>query len=152
MLSDILKKEYIRINESCKDWEDAIRHAGNILLEKGIVTQEYIDSVIKSVKLFGPYVVVAKGIAIPHCLGSMGVNENAITLMTLKNPVNFGNPKNDPVYYVILFANTDFDSHIEALSAVSELLQKPEFFEVMRTALKPQDIIDYIDKEEIKNA
>ena len=132
MLSDILKKEYIRINESCKDWEDAIRHAGNILLEKGIVTQEYIDSVIKSVKLFGPYVVVAKGIAIPHCLGSMGVNENAITLMTLKNPVNFGN--------------------IEALSAVSELLQKPEFFEVMKTALKPQDIIDYIDKEEIKNA
>ena len=104
MLSDILKKEYIRINESCKDWEDAIRHAGNILLEKGIVTQEYIDSVIKSVKLFGPYVVVAKGIAIPHCLGSMGVNENAITLMTLKNPVNFGNPKNDPVYYIILFA------------------------------------------------
>ena len=133
MLSDILKKEYIRINESCKDWEDAIRHAGNILLEKGIVTQEYIDSVIKSVKLFGPYVVVAKGIAIPHCLGSMGVNENAITLMTLKNPVNFGNPKNDPVYYIILF-------------------QKPEFFEVMKTALKPQDIIDYIDKEEIKNA
>ena len=54
MLSDILKKEYIRINESCKDWEDAIRHAGNILLEKGIVTQEYIDSVIKRVKLFGP--------------------------------------------------------------------------------------------------
>lgn len=83
---------------------------------------------------------------------ALGVNENAITLMTLKNPVNFGNPKNDPVYYIILFANTDFDSHIEALSAVSELLQKPEFFEVMKTALKPQDIIDYIDKEEIKNA
>ena len=151
MLKDILKAEYIKINEECKDWEDAIRHAGNILLEKNIVTEEYIDTVIKSVKLFGPYVVVAKGIAIPHCLGSMGVKENAITLITLKNPVNFGNPKNDPVYYVLLFANTDFDSHIEALSAVSELLQKTKFFEVMKNAKEPQYIIDYINKEEINN-
>lgn len=151
MLKDILKAEYIKINEECKDWEDAIKHAGNILLEKNIVTEEYIDTVIKSVKLYGPYVVVAKGIAIPHCLGSMGVNENAITLITLKNPVNFGNPKNDPVHYVLLFANTDFDSHIEALSAVSELLQKSEFFKVLENAIKPQDIIDYISKEEINN-
>ena len=151
MLKDILKAEYIKINEECQDWEDAIKHAGNILLENGIVTEEYIETVIESVKLFGPYVVVAKGIAIPHCLGSMGVNQNAITIITLKNPVNFGNPKNDPVYYVLLFANTDFDSHIEALSEVSELLQKPKFFETMKNATKPQDIIDYINKEEVKN-
>lgn len=151
MLVDILKKEYIKINVQCSNWEDAINQAGNILLEKGIVTKEYIDGVIKSVKLFGPYVVVAKGIAIPHCLGSMGVNENAITLITLKTPVNFGNPKNDPVQFVLLFANTDFDSHIEALSAVSELLQKNEFFEVMKKAKEPQDIINYIIKEENKN-
>ena len=151
MLKDILKAEYIKINEECQDWEDAIKHAGNILLENGIVTEEYIETVIESVKLFGPYVVVAKGIAIPHCLGSMGVNQNAITIITLKNPVNFGNPKNDPVYYVLLFANTDFDSHIEALSAVSELLQKTKFFEVMKNAKEPQDIIDYINKEEINN-
>ena len=148
MLKDILKAEYIKINEECKDWEDAIRHAGNILLEKNIVTEEYIDTVIKSVKLYGPYVVVAKGIAIPHCLGSKGVNKNAITLITLKEPVNFGNPKNDPVYYVLLFANTDFDSHIEALSAVSELLQKPEFFDILKNAKIPQDIINYINKNE----
>ena len=84
MLKDILKAEYIKINEECQDWEDAIKHAGNILLENGIVTEEYIETVIESVKLFGPYVVVAKGIAIPHCLGSMGVNQNAITIITLK--------------------------------------------------------------------
>ena len=58
MLKDILKAEYIKINESCNDWEDAINHAGNILLEKGIVTQEYIDCVIKSVKLFGPQDII----------------------------------------------------------------------------------------------
>lgn len=151
MLSDILKPEYIKIDVKCTDWEDAIKQAGNILLEKGIVTEEYIEGVVKSVRLFGPYVVVAKGIAIPHCLGSMGVKENAITLITLKEPVNFGNPKNDPVHYVLLFANTDFDSHIEALSAVSELLQKSEFFETMKKAREPQDIINYINKEEINN-
>ena len=38
MLVDILKKEYIKINVQCYDWEDAINQAGNILLEKGIVT------------------------------------------------------------------------------------------------------------------
>ena len=42
MLKDILKAEYIKINEECQDWEDAIKHAGNILLENGILTEEYI--------------------------------------------------------------------------------------------------------------
>lgn len=151
MLSKILKNDYIKLNEKCTDWEDAIKHAGNILLNKNVVTEEYIEGIIQSVKMLGPYVVVEKGIAIPHCLGSMGVNENAIAIMTLKEPINFGNPKNDPVKYIILFANTDMDSHIDALSVVAELLQKPEFFDVMKNANEPQDIINYINKEEIKN-
>ena len=40
MLKDILKAEYIKINESCNDWEDAINHAGNILLEKGNIPKK----------------------------------------------------------------------------------------------------------------
>ena len=40
MLSDILKPEYIKIDVKCTDWEDAIKQAGNILLEKGIVTKK----------------------------------------------------------------------------------------------------------------
>ena len=147
----IFKEEHIKLNEECSDWEDAIKSAGNILLERNIVTKEYIEGIIESVKMLGPYVVVAKGIAIPHSLGSNGVKENAIALMTLKKPVNFGNVKNDPVYNIILFANTDMDNHIEALSQVAKLLQKPEFFEVMKNAKKPNEIIEYIDREEIEN-
>ena len=147
----IFKEEHIKLNEECSDWEEAIKSAGNILLERNIVTKEYIEGIIESVKMLGPYVVVAKGIAIPHCLGSNGVKENAIALMTLKKPVNFGNVKNDPVYNIILFANTDMDNHIEALSQVAKLLQKPEFFEVMKNAKKPNEIIEYIDREEIEN-
>ena len=43
MLSDVLKKEYIKLNAECKDWVDAIRTAGQVLMDNGVVTEEYIE-------------------------------------------------------------------------------------------------------------
>lgn len=151
MLSEMLKKEYIKLNQECNDWKDAIRQAGNILLEKEIVTEEYIDNTIKTIEMLGPYVVVTKGIAVPHCSGSFGVNKNGIALMTLKEPIEFGNLQNDPVYCIFLFANNDINIHIDALSGLANLLEKADFLEMIKNAKEAQDILDYIKKEETRN-
>ena len=50
MLTDVLKKEYIRLNVECSDWEDSIRTAGKILLDNDVVTEEYIEDAIEGVK------------------------------------------------------------------------------------------------------
>jgi mannitol/fructose-specific phosphotransferase system IIA component (Ntr-type) len=66
MLSDILKKEYIKLNVECTNWEEAIRAAGNVLIDNGLVTNEYVEETINGVKELGPYSVITKGVAMPH--------------------------------------------------------------------------------------
>lgn len=150
MLSKVLKKEYIKLNVECNNWESAIREAGKILLDKKVVTNEFIEETIRSVKELGPYIVIAKGVALPHITSKIGINETGVSLLTLKEPLEFGNSQNNPVKYVFMFATIDMDSHLEALSALSNLLEKPEFFEVMKNATNEEEIIEYIKKEEQK--
>ena len=148
MLSNVLKKEYIRLNVECKNWEEAVRAAGEILLQNGVITNEYIEEAIKGVKELGPYIVITKGVALPHATNKVGVNTTGISLITLKNPVEFGNKDNDPVYYIFMLATTDMESHISALSSLSELLGKPEFFDVLKNAKDSKSVIDYIKANE----
>ena len=148
MLSNVLKKEYIKLNVECKNWEDAVRTAGEILLQNGVITNEYIEDAIKGVKELGPYIVITKGVALPHATNKNGVNETGIALITLKNPVEFGNKDNDPVYYVFMLATTDMDSHLSALSNLSELLGKQEFYDILKNAQNPESVIEYIKANE----
>ena len=148
MLSDVLKKEYIKLNAECNDWIEAVRIAGEVLKENEVITEEYIEAAIQSVKEMGPYIVITKGVALPHATNKVGVNKTGISLITLKNPVEFGNKDNDPVYYIFMLATTDMESHLSALSNLSELLGKPDFYDVMKNAQDSQSVIDYIKANE----
>lgn len=148
MLTDVLKKEYIKLNAECKDWEDAVRVAGGVLKQNGVITEEYIEAAIQNVKEMGPYIVITKGVALPHATNKVGVNKTGISLITLKNAVEFGNKDNDPVYYIFMLATTDMESHLNALSNLSELLGRPDFYDVMKNAQDSQSVIDYIKANE----
>ena len=117
MLSDILKKEYIKLNVQCNNWEESIKSAGQILIDTEIVTNEYVENTINGIKELGPYVVIAKGIALPHTTSSVGVNKTGISLVRLKNAVEFGSVDNNPVRYIFMLATTDMESHINALTS-----------------------------------
>ena len=148
MLSNILKKEYIKLNVECNDWEEAIRVTGQILINNEVVTNEYIENTINGIKELGPYVVIAKGIALPHTTSSAGVNKTGISLVRLKNAVEFGSVDNDPVRYIFMLATTDMESHINALTSLSEFLEKEEFLKVIENSSDSQSIIDYIKYNE----
>lgn len=148
MLSDILKKEYIKLNVECNDWEEAIRVAGQTLINNEVVTNEYVENTINGIKELGPYVVIAKGIALPHTTSSAGVNKTGISLVRLKNAVEFGSVDNDPVHYIFMLATTDIESHINALTCLSEFLEKEEFLKIIENSSDSQSIIDYIKYNE----
>lgn len=148
MLSNILKKEYIKLNVECNDWEEAIRVAGQTLINNEVATNEYVENTINGIKELGPYVVIAKGIALPHTTSSVGVNKTGISLVRLKNAVEFGSVDNNPVRYIFMLATTDMESHINALTSLSEFLEKEEFLKVIENSSDSQSIIDYINYNE----
>lgn len=98
---NLLSKERIELDYPAKDWEDAIRCAGKILYDTKTVTEQYVEEMVNSVKKHGPYIVVCKGMALPHADCSKGAIEEAASLVRLKTPIEFGSVYNDPVRYVI---------------------------------------------------
>lgn len=148
MLNDLLIKETILTNVSVKNWEDAVREGGRLLLNEGYIESEYIQAMINSVKELGPYVVIAPNIAMPHARPNESVNKVGISLITLKEPVEFGHEENDPVKIVICLAAINHSSHLKALSELVNYLNNKEFVELLKNEQSVDKIIHYINEEE----
>lgn len=126
MLQDILKDSHILLNQECNDWKEAIAKSADVLLTSQVIEERYIDAMIKSVEEYGPYIVVAKHLALAHARPEDGVNQLGISVMTLKEPVAFGNPDNDPVKIIFCLAAVDSYSHLNVMKNLIELINDPE--------------------------
>ncbi|MHA1505659.1 MAG: PTS sugar transporter subunit IIA [Candidatus Asgardarchaeia archaeon] len=143
-LKDMIPLENIRIGVDVKDKEEAIRAAGRILVDNGYVEERFIDAMIKILHELGPYIVIAKGIALPHARPEDGVKRPGMALITLKNPVNFGSSENDPVDIVIALAAKDSSSHVKALAQLARFLSERDKVEKIRRAKKEEEIYEVI--------
>lgn len=121
MLEKITEKN-ITIGVNATDWRDAIRKSAQELLEAGKITQEYIDSMIKSVEKNGPYIVIAENIALAHARPEQGVIESGVHFTTIKDGVSFGTEKFDPIRLIITLAGKNSDDHLDLMGELAEIL------------------------------
>jgi len=142
-LIDLVDKESVKLNIEVKDWQDAVRKSGELLVRKGAAGEGYINAMIRMVKEFGSYIVITKGVALPHAKPEEGGKGTAIALVKLSTPVEFGNPDNDPVDIVIPFVAADDTSYVQALAQLTGLVQEP-YISQIRSASSPDEIYDII--------
>lgn len=111
----LLSTDRIVLDYPAKDWEEAIKCAGQLLRDSGAVTGQYIDEMVNNVKKHGAYIVVCKGMALPHADSSKGVIKEAASFVRLKKGIEFGSEFNDPVRYVIGMSIKDAESINQAI-------------------------------------
>ncbi|PLR75761.1 PTS sugar transporter subunit IIA [Bacillus sp. V3-13] len=117
-----LSANLISLDVEADSAEAAIRKAGALLVEENIVEESYVDAMVKGFQDVGPYIVLAPSIAIPHARPEHGVLQQNVSLVRLKNPVEFGHPTNDPVQLVCAISGTDSTSHIGMLQSLASVL------------------------------
>lgn len=122
MLQDILRDRNIILNQECEDWKEVIERVSLPLVQDQVIEKGYIDAMIKSVEEFGPYIVIGKHLALAHARPEDGVNKLGISVMTLKEPIKFGNEENDPVKIVFCLAAVDSYSHLNVMRSLVELI------------------------------
>lgn len=144
-MREVIGFENIKVKVDVKDWRGAVEVSGNILLENGKIKRKYIDDMISAVVDMGPYMVLAPGFALAHAKPSSDVIENAVSLITLKNPVNFGS-KNDPVKVILCMASTDNTSHINILKAVAERLMMDGMIDRIASCESVQEVYVLINE------
>lgn len=122
-LYDYLKPDNIKILDSSKDWKTAVNDVGLVLVESGAVDKEYITSIINTVESSGPYMVIDEGIAMVHGEINKHVNRTEMSLLILKEGVNFNSGRFDPVQFILCLAAKDTHSHNKALSDLLEIIE-----------------------------
>jgi mannitol/fructose-specific phosphotransferase system IIA component (Ntr-type) len=133
-LEEVLPIERITLNVNAKDWEEAVRAVGKLMVDTGVVEERYVDGMIKTTKELGPYIVIAPGVAIPHSRPEDGVIATSLAYAKLVPPVNFGNKENDPVHILFALGALDHNQHVEALQQVAEILSDQIKFEKLLEA------------------
>lgn len=119
----ILNSENVRFNVEANSWEEAVRIGAGILVEKGFAKECYVENIIASIKEYGPYIVISKGLAIPHTRPEGGAVKIGFSLIVLKEPVYFEGD-NEPVKVMICFSATDSQSHLNILQMIVEFVDK----------------------------
>lgn len=122
---DLLDKKNVRIFEGAADWKDAIRKSVMPLEKEGYVKPEYKEAIISGVEKLGPYIIIAPSIALPHARPEQGVLKSQIAVTLFRNEVQFDKEDSTAQLFVTLAA-ADSNSHLDALMAISELLQDEE--------------------------
>jgi len=137
----LLSREAIQLQASASDWKEAVKIGTDLLEKAGTITSQYYEEIIKSVDELGPYFLLAPGMAMPHARPDGGVLETSFALVTLKNPVNFGDPDNDPIDILITLAAKDAATqNEEAIVQVVTLLDEEETVEKLRKAETIEDL------------
>lgn len=136
-MDDIIKIENIKLNVRADNWQEAVWEAGELLLNSGCITEEYIESMVNSINELGPYIVIAPHIAIAHARPSQSVLKSDISLITLIEPVSFGHLQNDPVNLLFAFSAFENTGHLKQLSKIAELIEDEERLE---SILKSDDV------------
>jgi mannitol/fructose-specific phosphotransferase system IIA component (Ntr-type) len=141
-LRQLLSAERVATDVTVEDWEGAVRAVGRLMVDTGVVEERYIDGMIDTAKELGPYIVIAPGLALPHSRPEDGVLQPCMALVTLKPPVDFGNPDNDPVDVVIAFGAVDHEQHVEALRDMATILSEPSNLAALHAAKTKEQILE----------
>lgn len=120
MLDTLLTKETVLVVDSADSWQDSIKIACKALIDNKSIEPSYIDAIIKSTNELGPYYVIGPNMAMPHASPDSGVNKISLSLLVIKNGVNYNSVGNDPVKLIVILAATDNNSHVEIMSKLAD--------------------------------
>ncbi len=133
-MESLIEARHIQIQAEAADWHAAIRAAGGLLVKSGCIAQGYVESMIRAVEELGPYMVILPGFALAHAAPSPDVYQDAMSLVTLREPVCFGSAENDPVRVVLCISCIDRESHIASLQRVAGVLMEDDMVERLAAA------------------
>lgn len=126
--------------------EEAIRLAGNLLVESGNIEAGYVNSMIEREQVANTF--IGNGMAIPHGVPKHRdlINTTALSLVQLPEGVDWNGNK----VHVIVGIAAKSDEHIEVLRHLTHLLDDTEALEMMRTTDSKETIVSVITGVEIK--
>lgn len=138
----ILSEKNIVLGLESESKEEAIKRAGNLLVNGGYVKESYVDAMLEREEVVSTY--IGMGVAIPHGIGvaKREIKSSGIVVLQYPNGVDFGE---ELAYLVVGIAGVG-DEHIEILSNIAISLEDMELVERLKKTKSEDEILEVFQK------
>jgi multiphosphoryl transfer protein len=139
-----LTPQNIRIGARAGSKNEAIRAAGQVLVESGFIEPGYIESMIGREGQANTY--LGNGISIPHGMAKDRelIRATGISVVQLPEGVEWGPGK---VAHLIVGIAAKSDEHLGVLAALTDVLDDPAKAELLARTKDPNDIVAGLSRE-----
>ncbi|WP_028612782.1 PTS sugar transporter subunit IIA [Paenibacillus harenae] len=139
----ILAKEKIRLNVQVKDKYEAIRMAGQLLVEAGHAPAEYIGKMIEREDALSTY--IGGGLAMPHGTNDSKalIRSTGLAILIVPDGVDFGG--DEPAQLIIGLAAVG-DDHLNILTNVAMLVSEEEDMQRILNAASEEELISIFEE------
>ncbi|MHC6529703.1 PTS mannitol transporter subunit IICBA [Vibrio proteolyticus] len=138
-----IERENIHLGLKASNKDEAIRYAGNKLVEMGYAEPEYVDAMFEREKLVPTY--LGESIAVPH--GTVEAKDRVIktgiVICQYPGGVQFGEDADDIAKLVIGIAAKN-DEHIQVITTITNALDEPEAIDMLTSTDKVEDILNIL--------
>ncbi|MBI9011425.1 MAG: PTS sugar transporter subunit IIA [Clostridiales bacterium] len=141
-----LNESLIQFETSVSTWEEAIIKSAQPLLDGMYVDQGYIDAMIESVNEYGPYIVIAPKVAMPHARPETGSKKIGYSILKLEQPIGFSEAPEHQVELLVALSCVNAESHLEILQFIVEVLSDAERFEGALKATTKTELLDIFSR------
>ncbi|PZE19330.1 PTS sugar transporter subunit IIA [Paenibacillus xerothermodurans] len=135
----ILSTDKVKLNANVKDKHEAIRMAGQLLVDAGHAEPSYIESMIERENSLSTY--MGGGLAIPHGTSeSKGtIKSTGLSIVQLPQGVDFGEGN---VAHLVIGIAAVGDDHLDILTNVAMVCSDDDSLERILKASTPEEMIE----------
>lgn len=138
----ILSINKVKLNVSAKDKYEAIRIAGELLVNAGHAEPSYVDSMIERENSLSTY--MGGGLAIPHGTSeSKGtIKSTGLSIVQLPEGVDFGEGN---IAHLVIGIAAVGDDHLDILTNVAMVCSDDDNLELILKATTPEQMIEIFE-------
>jgi mannitol PTS system EIIA component len=145
----IVSLETIRLQGRAHDKQDAIRQAGELLVQGGCVEPAYVNGMLAREQTMSTY--LGNGVAIPHGQHEDLALVRRTGVSVLQLPAGVEWEPGELAYLVIGIAATS-DEHIGVLANLAEIVEEPAAAEQFARATDPASIMERLNRTYVEEA
>lgn len=142
----ILSTERIQLQASAADRSDAIRQAGQLLVQTGCVKPAYIEGMLAREESMSTY--LGNGVSIPHGLfeNREDILQTGISVLQVPAGVEW-DEEGEKAYLVIGIAASS-DEHVGVLASLAEAIEDEDITHLLITTTDPNDILKHLSGDQ----
>ncbi len=140
-MTSILNENNIVLNAAFSQKEDAIRAAGDLLLNRGYITEKYIDYMLQRENVVSTY--LGNNLALPHGIaGSENeIIRSGIAVIQIPAGVSFGE---ENIAHIVIGIAGKNGSHMDILNQIAVVCMEEENVQKMRHATNKTEILNLL--------